>query len=67
MSRSPAADRFLDRVLPNASDEEREAAREDLKGFIEALLVVAKRLAREQSTGVDSLNPDGRRKIPPIH
>lgn len=41
-------DVFLDRYMPNASEEEREEARRNLYRFFGALVAIAKRHTREE-------------------
>jgi hypothetical protein len=62
-------DILLDRYLRGADEATREAAREDWKAFVRALLRVATRLAlAEEERSRDSPNPDRRlriRSLPP--
>lgn len=46
---------FIDRYMPDASEEEREAAYENLRGLITILVEIDDRLAREHREG-DSRN-----------
>ena len=41
-------DLILDRVMRNATDVEREAARENLRHFAEVVVRIAERIAREE-------------------
>ena len=42
-------DLILDRYMPNATEAEREAARENLREFAIIVVGIAKRLAREET------------------
>jgi len=42
-------DLILDRYMPDASDKEREAARENLRQYAEVVLRIATRLATEET------------------
>jgi hypothetical protein len=44
--------------MPDASESEREAARENLRSLIEHLIAVEERLAAEERQERDSRNPD---------
>ena len=45
---------FLDRYMPTATDEEREAAYANLKGLVAVLVEIDDRLAREKWVKSDS-------------
>ena len=47
-ARREPGDIILDRAMPNATDGEREAARENLNGFAAALLRIFTRIAEER-------------------
>lgn len=47
-----AGDLILNRYMPNASEEEREAARENLREFATIVVEIAKRLVREEAEHV---------------
>jgi len=49
-------DLILDRYMPDATDEEREAARENLRQFAVIVVGMAKRLAREEREQSDLRN-----------
>jgi hypothetical protein len=51
-------DIILDRAMPNATDEEREAARENLRRFARFLIRVHERLAREKDEAAIRANGD---------
>ena len=42
-------DLILNRYMPNATEEEREAARENLRQFAVIVVGIAKRIAREEA------------------
>ena len=44
-----AGDLTLNRYMPNATEQEREAARESLREFALIIVGIAKRLAREEN------------------
>lgn len=44
-----AGDLILDRYMPNETEEDREAARENLRQFATIVVGIAKRLAREET------------------
>ena len=50
--KSPHPDRpgwlFIDRYMPHSAPEEQEAAYENLKGLVQALLRIDERLAQEE-------------------
>ena len=52
-------DLFLDRYMPDATNEEREAAYENLLGLIQVLVEIDRRLARERREDRDSHESDG--------
>lgn len=57
-------DLIINRYLPNASQEEREKAREDLQNFTRALLKIATRRALEERgklmlAELEAFRPDG--------
>ena len=44
-----AGDLILNRYMPNATEQEREAARENLRKFAMVVVGIARRLAKEES------------------
>ena len=60
-----AGDFILDRYMPDAAPDVREAARVRLYDFVGVMLRIAIRLEEERRAAGDSLNMDGRRKMEP--
>ena len=61
---NPSPDRrpgyvFIERYMPNASNEERERAYENLRGLIASLVEIDTRLARENRECRDSRESNG--------
>jgi hypothetical protein len=61
---SKSADALFDRLMPDATGKEREEARDNLRGFLRALLRVAARHAAEGQS-YDSRESDPGCRIPP--
>jgi len=52
-------DLFLDRYMPTAGEEEREAARERLCSLVRILVAIDERLVRKDGENVIRANPGG--------
>ncbi len=71
-SQRKPGDLILDRYMPNASHEEREAARENLKALVLVLLRIDERLHREavekanRGNGNGEVESEGGLRGPPL-